>query len=182
MHAQIEFRKKLWIAAFLICGLGFAAALFLHLHVLAGSLAVLCTLIAGLSIGGKPAAPGEVCRFGLIALLVFGGLFSLANWQGRDFLTGFFASFTLLGGLCAVAPQALVGLHTAWTVAAKAFGQAINVFFLTMAWFLVITPIALLKRLVSGRPLPLHPDKDAATYWIDRQEPAQPRERFAKRY
>ena len=53
---------------------------------------------------------------------------------------------------------------------------------LTLAYYLLITPVALIKRLFSGRPLPVKPDKDALSYWVARDEPVQPKERFLKRY
>ena len=49
-------------------------------------------------------------------------------------------------------------------------------------YYLVITPAALIKRLMGGRPLPLKPDKQTESYWVTRAEPSQPRERFIKRY
>ena len=51
-----------------------------------------------------------------------------------------------------------------------------------LAYYLVITPTALLKRVFGGRPLPTRPDRDAASYWVTRPELAQPKERFIKRY
>jgi len=53
---------------------------------------------------------------------------------------------------------------------------------LTLAYYIVITPTALAKRLISGRPLPTAPDKGLSSYWVSRPEPAQPKERFIKRY
>jgi hypothetical protein len=61
-------------------------------------------------------------------------------------------------------------------------GTVFTGFILTLAYYLVITPSAWIKRVFGGRPLPLTPDKDAETYWVSRTEPAQPRERFLKRY
>jgi hypothetical protein len=34
----------------------------------------------------------------------------------------------------------------------------------------------------GGRPLSLKIDKGCDSYWVERTEPAQPRERFIKRY
>ncbi|MBI9075851.1 MAG: hypothetical protein JEZ02_10600 [Desulfatibacillum sp.] len=182
MHRWTESGTLRWIAASTVCGLAFATALAFQMHALAGCLGVLGILAGGMALNSKPSAAGEIKRFGLIALVVFGCLFALATWRGREFLTGFFAVFAIAGGLCAAAPQPMAPLQAAWTAAAKAFGAGINAFFLILAWFLVITPLAWLKRLVSGRPLPLHPDKNAQTYWVNRKEPVQPRERFGKRY
>ena len=53
---------------------------------------------------------------------------------------------------------------------------------LTLAYYLLITPVALIKRLFSGRPLPVKPDRDALSYWVARDEPVQPKERFLKQY
>jgi hypothetical protein len=53
---------------------------------------------------------------------------------------------------------------------------------LTLAYFLVITPSAWLKRLFGGRPLPVRPNPKVSSYWTEREEAAQPRERFLKRF
>jgi carbamoyltransferase len=53
---------------------------------------------------------------------------------------------------------------------------------LTALFYLVITPAALIKRIFGGRSLPLKPDKNVSTYWVTRPEPAQPKERFQKRF
>jgi hypothetical protein len=57
-----------------------------------------------------------------------------------------------------------------------------TVLILSLAYYLVITPSALIKRLSGGAPIPVKPDKEALSYWVDRSEPAQPKERFLKRY
>jgi hypothetical protein len=58
----------------------------------------------------------------------------------------------------------------------------VNVLVLALAYFLVITPSAWLKRLFGGRPLPVRPDPKASSYWVERDEGAQPNERFLKRF
>ncbi|ACL06135.1 hypothetical protein Dalk_4456 [Desulfatibacillum aliphaticivorans] len=182
MSSRIKPRQLNGIAALIISCLGLGAVLALDSFKSAGGLAVLGVFSLGLILGEKASPPKEVRKFGLIALPLFACLCGLAFWRHRDFLAGFFGVFALAGFLCAAAPKASALLHASWTGAAKGFGALINAFFLTLAWFLVITPVALLKRLVSGSPFPLRPDKNAQTYWIDRKEPAQPRERYPKRY
>jgi hypothetical protein len=61
-------------------------------------------------------------------------------------------------------------------------GKIITACMMTAAYFLVITPAALIKRLAGGRPIPKKGDRSIVTYWIDREESAQPKERFEKRY
>ena len=73
-------------------------------------------------------------------------------------------------------------VHAGWLKCAHLIGRAVNVLMLTLAYFLVITPSAWLKRLFGGRPLPVRPDRKASSYWVEREEAAQPRERFLKRF
>ena len=182
MPSRIKPRQRNGIFALLISCLGMAAVLALDSYKAAGALAVLGVFSLGLIVSAQASPPKEVRRSGLIALPLFACLCALAFWRQRDFLVGFFGVFALAGLLCAAAPKASALLHASWTAAAKGLGALINAIFLTLAWFLVITPIALLKRVISGGPFPLRPDKDAQTYWIARSEPVQPRERYPKRF
>ncbi len=53
---------------------------------------------------------------------------------------------------------------------------------LSLAYYLLITPVALIKRLFGGRPLPVKPDRNVQSYWVARAKPLQPKESFSKRY
>jgi hypothetical protein len=95
------------------------------------------------------------------------------------YLFGFLA---LLGLGFILTPGILQPVYLAWLKAAHCIGKAVTIAVMTLTYYLVITPAALLKRLFGGRPLPFLPDKDSSSYWIARTEPAQPKERFIKRY
>jgi hypothetical protein len=73
-------------------------------------------------------------------------------------------------------------IHSAWLKVAHTLGRVITISVLTLAYYVVITPSALIKRFIGGRPLPLKPDKNVSSYWVERPEPTQPKERFLKRY
>lgn len=124
----------------------------------------------------------EIRKFGLIALLFFGCLCALGIWREKAFITHFFGLLSLLGLGFILFPSQLRGLHMAWLKVAHFIGRIITITFLTLAYYLVITPSALIKRIFGGVPLPLRPDKNGTTYWVERTEPAQPRERFYKRF
>jgi hypothetical protein len=49
-------------------------------------------------------------------------------------------------------------------------GRVITTIILTLSYYLVITPAALIKRVFGGRPLPLKPDKNVFSYWASREE------------
>jgi hypothetical protein len=93
-----------------------------------------------------------------------------------------FGFLSLIGLGFILLPIQLKPIYDLWLKIAHLIGKAVTVVMLTVAYYFVITPTALIKRLFGGPPLPLKPDKNALTYWVTRTEPAQPRERFIKRY
>ena len=79
-------------------------------------------------------------------------------------------------------PVPLKPVYKTWLKITHFIGRVITTIMLTLLYYLVITPAALIKRIFGGRPLPLKPDKNVFSYWVLREEPAQPRERFLKRF
>jgi hypothetical protein len=124
----------------------------------------------------------EIRKFGLIAFIFFGSLCMLGIWLGKWMAVSLFGFLALLGLGFILTPGILKPVYLAWLKTTHFIGKALTIVVMTLAYYLVITPAALLKRLFGGRPLPLLPDKDASSYWIARAEPAQPKERFIKRY
>jgi hypothetical protein len=91
----------------------------------------------------------------------------------------------VLGGLglgLVILPGPLGPVYKLWLTVGHFIGKVVTTGVLVIAYYLVITPAALLKRIFGGRPIPLRPDKRSTSYWVPRTEPAQPRERFSKRY
>jgi len=124
----------------------------------------------------------EIRKFGIIALVFFGALCALGIWQESLLPIFLFGLLAALGIGFILAPARLKPLYVTWLKVAHRIGQTVTIVILSLAYYLVITPSAWIKRLFGGRPLPLMPDKDAPTYWVPRTEPAQPRARFIKRY
>ena len=124
----------------------------------------------------------EIRKFGSIALVFFGLLCGLALWRHKGIVTYLFGALSFLGLCFLLLPGPLRPIYAGWLKVAHFIGTVMTTVILTLAYYLVITPTALLKRVFGGRPLPLGPDKDAATYWVSRAEPAQSKESFIKRY
>ena len=124
----------------------------------------------------------DIRKFGLVALVFFGLLCGVALWQASPVLGAFFGILSLLGLGFLILPGPMAPVYRGWLKVAHVIGTVLTVVMLTLSFYLVITPAAWLKRLFGGRPLPMQPDPDAETYWVPRQEPAQPKERFYKRY
>ncbi len=124
----------------------------------------------------------EIRKFGLVVFIFFGALCALGVWRQRPVPTYLFGSLWLLGVCFLLVPNRARPVYEGWLKCAHFIGRTITVVMLTLTYFLVITPSAWLKRLFGGRPLPVRPDPEAASYWVEREEAAQPRERFLKRF
>ena len=124
----------------------------------------------------------QIRRFGWVALIFFGCLCSLGVWGEKPFPTYLFGFLSILGLGFILTPGPLRPVYFAWLKIAHFLGRVVNFLILALAYYLVITPAGLIKRLFGGAPLPVKPDKKASTYWVTRDEPSQPKERFLKRY
>ena len=126
--------------------------------------------------------PGEIRKFGAIGCLFFGTIFTVALWRDKALVAFFFGLLTVLSIGFVLIPVQLKPVYAGWLKIGHFIGSKVTILILTIMFYLVITPAALLKRIFGGRPLPVKPDPDADTYWVTRPEPAQPKERFLKRY
>jgi hypothetical protein len=95
------------------------------------------------------------------------------------YLFGLFAVFGFFFGLLAVQ---LKPIYRTWLKLVHFIGKIIASVILILTYYAVLTPSAILMRLLSGAPLPTKPDKKTPSYWVARNEPTQPRDRFLKRY
>ena len=124
----------------------------------------------------------EIRRFGLIAFLFFGCLCALGFWRQKVIITYLFGVLSFLGLAFILFPRPLMPIYKGWVKVTNFIGKIITTIILTLAYYLVITPSALVKRIFGGRPLPTRPDENMDSYWVLRDEPSQPKERFIKRY
>jgi len=124
----------------------------------------------------------KIRQFGGVAFVFFGCLCALGIRSNNPIPTYLFGSLSLLGMGFILQPAPLKPVYETWLKIAHFIGRVITTIMLTFLYYLVITPAALIKRVFGGRPLPLKPDKNVFSYWVPREEPAQPRERFLKRF
>jgi hypothetical protein len=124
----------------------------------------------------------QIRKFGIIALVFFGCLCALGIWNKKPVPIYLFGFLSFIGLSFIVIPLKAKPIYTGWLKLARLLGEFTTILVLILAYYLVITPTALIKRLFGGRPLPVGPDKKAQSYWVARTEPAQPKERFIKRY
>lgn len=124
----------------------------------------------------------EIRKFGIIAFVFFGALSALGFWNQKYILASFFCLLAVIGIGFILDPARLKPIYHAWMKAAHFIGKLITVGVLILTYYAVITPAALLKRVLGGRPLSIKPDSAVSSYWVARTEPAQPKERFLKQF
>ena len=124
----------------------------------------------------------EIRKFGIIAFLFFGCLFAVAIWTKKVWAGYLFGCLSMLGVGFILMPSRLAPVYKFWLKTGLFLGTVVNATVLILSYYLVITPSAMIKRILGGRPLPVRPDKRVQSYWVDRTEPVQPKERFTKRF
>lgn len=110
--------------------------------------------------------------FGLVFAGVFlvVGLWPLVGGQALRWWALAVAAACL--GLALVRPETLAPLNRLWTRFGLLLHTVMNPLILGLLFFLVMTPIGMLRRLVRPDPLSLRADPAKASYWIARDEPA----------
>ena len=124
----------------------------------------------------------QIRKFGLIAFIFFAMLCGLGIWAQKLLTIYLFGFLSILGIGFIVAPILLRPVYKAWLQFAQFINRMITNLILILIYFLVITPAGLIKRLFGGKPLPVKPNREVSSYWVNRTEPAQASERFLKRY
>ena len=81
-----------------------------------------------------------------------------------------------------IIPNVLKPVYVSWLKIAHFISKVFTAFFLVFFYYFVITPFAVIIRLFGKALLPVEPDQGTSTYWVTRAEPAQPKERYVKRY
>ncbi len=119
---------------------------------------------------GSPArlTPGEGRKFAFTLAVAIGVLAGISWWRDHPralLIFGVVAGAFALGGL--VMPGSLGPVYRGWMGFAHALSKVTTPIFMGIVYFLVITPIAVIRRAVGGNPLRAHA---GATGWVDRHE------------
>jgi len=112
--------------------------------------------------------------FGIVFALVFlaVGIWVVSEGQSKGWL--FFVSAVLFLVVAIARPSILGPLNQAWAKFGLLLGRVINPVILGVVFFLVVTPMAVIRRLLGKDSLHLKSNPDLKSYWIDRS-PAGPK-------
>jgi Saxitoxin biosynthesis operon protein SxtJ len=86
----------------------------------------------------------------------------------RWWALGVAAAFALLAVLWT---SALAPLNRLWVKLGALLNSIVSPVIMGLLFYVTVTPIALLLRLLGKDPLRLRRDRDASSYWIDRMPP-----------
>jgi multisubunit Na+/H+ antiporter MnhG subunit len=106
---------------------------------------------------------------GVVLILV-----SLLLWyHGKNSFMYFSSVGGLLVILSFIATPVLRPFHRLWMMLALLMGFVMSRVILTLLYFLVLTPIGLLAKIVGKKFMPLGFHKNASTYWEKRENPVK---------
>lgn len=132
-------------------------------------------------------SPKKIREFGLVIFLVVGVLMPLwILWQNQWVWVPRLWGLTALGlgfaGLCFGAGMRMAPVYLAWMRIAVLLGTIMTALIVSVVFFLLITPIGLVRRLLK-RPSDYHayPQRSQLTYWKDRNDEMLP-EQLEKMY
>ena len=112
--------------------------------------------------------------FGIVFTLVFlaVGVWVVSGGQSKGWL--FFVSAALFLVVAIARPSILGPLNRAWAKLGLLLGQVFNPILLGVVFFLVVTPMAVIRKLLGKDSLHLKSKSNLESYWIDRS-PAGPK-------
>jgi hypothetical protein len=115
----------------------------------------------------------ELRSFALTISIALGIVGALVLWRRGPIGFIFIAigAMILLAGL--VWPRSIAMLYKAWMALALVLGFFMNHIILALLYYIVLTPIGLLMRILNRDPLTLRFDCNAESYWIKRQKVVQ---------
>ena len=109
-------------------------------------------------------------KFGIFFCVIF-LIFSIYFYL-NFFLTlsVFFIIFSLIFIILAFSyPKLLLPLNYAWMFLGFSLGRIINPIVLGIIYFLLITPIGIIRRFLGNDELKLHNNKKLSSYWIPKK-------------
>ena len=116
----------------------------------------------------------QLRRFGLavgpvlvLVALVIAWRGGWAFGTGARWLAGSGAALAVLG---LAAPAVLLPLYRAWMGLALVLGHVMTRVLLTLVFFLVVTPIGLVRRAVGRDPIEKSAAPDRTSYWVQRED------------
>ena|SRR5690349_8853105 len=124
------------------------------------------------------APPSKMLRqFAGLWLIVFGGLAAWRAWHGQTgLLTDVLAiGAVVVGGAGLIVPAVVRPIYTGWMIAAFPIGWTISKIVISLMFYLVFTPVAIVFKL-TGRDVLRRRRGQASSYWAPKSDPRSAQE------
>jgi len=128
---------------------------------------------------GAVKSTAELRKFGFVMAVAFSLLGALLWWRGRSAAPYVLGLAVLFLVPALVRPRVLGPIERVWMAFANVLSTVMTTVILTLTFYLVITPMGVLMRLVGKDLLGLRLDGTGASYWIP-TEPDGPGSRPTK--
>jgi len=125
---------------------------------------------------------GDLRKFGITMAVGLGVLGALFLWRGKGEPMIFFGLAALFLILGLVLPVVLRPVQRAWMAFAIVLGWVMTRVILVVLFFVGITPVALIARVVGKRFLTLGFEPERASYWERREKPDRGNERYESQF
>ena len=110
-------------------------------------------------------SPRALRHFGFMVGIIILFLGCVLLWRQRRAGWPLISIGTVLTLVAAATPLRLKWIHGPWMIASIALGWIVTQILLTLAFFLVVTPIGLLQRLFGKRAIEIAFRANTASYW-----------------
>jgi hypothetical protein len=124
----------------------------------------------------------DLRKFGLSVGIVLGLLGGALWWKGRDSYPYFLvvAAFLVSSGM--IFPSVLKPLQKVWMTFAVVMGWIMTRVILTVAFYMVITPVGMILRILGKDFLNRSFEKDASTYWVAKSDEVSSKNTYEKQF
>jgi hypothetical protein len=125
--------------------------------------------------------------FGRVMLVVISFIIPLFliwrnDWSLTTASSVFFGAGLAIFMLSLVKPDALRGIYRYWMALAVVLGLFMTKVIISLVFYLLMTPIGLMRRAWVGDPLKIRFDKKAESYWIEKEVRKPAPESYEKQY
>jgi hypothetical protein len=122
----------------------------------------------------------ELAWFGPLFALFVGIIASILirrlHWQVPALLLC--GAAAVLVAVYYLVPSSQTRIYRGWLLSVAPIGFVVSHLLLALVFYLVLTPIGLVMRLLGHDPMSRAIDRQAASYWIERPKTAEPKHYF----
>ena len=124
----------------------------------------------------------ELKEFGITLSIVFGLFGTLLWWRHKPYFCYLFYASAFFGLFGLPLPTVLKPIQKIWMTIGLLMGFVMTKVILSVLFYLVITPISIICRLLGKDILDLKIDKNKKSYWIKREKSIINKSRYEKQY